>query len=98
MTVSDELSDTDLEAVAGGKGDVINDIVDAVEDAVDTVGNAVGGAVGNAGNAIGNAVGGFVGNTINLGKGMVVGKDSLPAFGKEFYNDPGAFLKKYFLV
>ena len=49
----DELSDGDLEAVAGGKG--------GIGGAIGGIGNAIGGAVGQLGGAIGGLTGGLIG-------------------------------------
>jgi hypothetical protein len=49
----DELSDGDLEAVAGGKG--------GIGGAIGGIGNAIGGAVGQIGGAIGGLTGGLIG-------------------------------------
>jgi hypothetical protein len=54
----DELSDGDLEAVAGGKGGVLGGIEGALGGAVNAVGGALGGALGGAGGALGGLLGG----------------------------------------
>ena len=50
-----ELSDSDLEKVAGGKGSP----VDAIGGALGGLGGAVGGALGGIGDAVGGALGGL---------------------------------------
>jgi hypothetical protein len=50
-----ELSDSDLENVAGGKGSAI----DAMGGALGGLGSALGGAVGGIGDAVGGALGGL---------------------------------------
>jgi hypothetical protein len=59
MKASGELSDSQLEAVAGGKGSAGN-AASAVGNAVGTVAQDVGNAVGSAANATAHAVGGAV--------------------------------------